>query len=51
MQRKKGAYYGTWEEWVTDKKNYEEEAVGFEIEYGTKHKSERKEGASNRIMK
>ena len=29
----KGAYYGTREEWITDKKNQEEEAVDFEIEY------------------
>ena len=51
MQRKKGAYYGTSEEWVTDKKNDEEEVVDLETEYGTKHKSQQKEGASNRIMK
>ena len=31
----KGAYYGTREEWITDKKNQEEEAVDFEIEYDT----------------
>ena len=38
----KGAYYGTMEEWVTDKKNEEEEeAVDFEIEYGTRHKSQK----------
>ena len=35
----KGAYYGTREEWIKDKKNEEEEAVGFEIEYDTRHKS------------
>ena len=48
----RGAYYGTREEWVTDKKNEEEEAVDFETEYGTKHKSEKKKKrTSNRIMK
>ena len=46
----KGAYYGTREEWITDKKNEEEEAVDFEIEYDTRHKSQKKQGASNRIM-
>ena len=48
---KKGAYYGTREEWVTDKKNDEEGTVDFEIEYGTRHKSQQKDRASNRIMK
>ena len=38
---KKGAYYGTREEWITDKKN-EEEAVDFEIEYDTRHKTKKK---------
>ena len=47
----KGAYYGTREEWLTDKKNKEEEAVDFEIEYDTRHKSKETQGASNRIMK
>ena len=47
----KGAYYGTREEWTTDKKNEEEEAVDFEIEYDTRNKSKKKQGASNRIMK
>ena len=37
----KGAYYGTREEWITDKKN-EEEAVDFEVEYDTGHKSQKK---------
>ena len=47
----KGAHDGSREEWITDKKNKEEEAVDFEIEYGTRHKSQKKQGASNRIMK
>ena len=48
----KRAYYGTREEWITDKKNEEEEeAVDFEIEYGTRNKSQKKQGASNRVMK
>ena len=38
----KGAYYGTREEWITDKKNEEEEAVEFEVEYDTRHKSQKK---------
>ena len=47
----KRAYYGTREERLTDKKNEEEEAVDFKIEYGTRHKSQQKQGASNRIIK
>ena len=50
MQGKKGMYYRTTKEWVTDKKN-DVETVDFEIEYGTRHKSQQKEGASNRITK
>ena len=46
----KGAYCGTREESITDKKNEEEEAVDFEIEYDARHKSQKKQGASNRIM-
>ena len=38
----KGAYYGTREERITDKKNEEEEAVDFETEYETRHKSQKK---------
>ena len=48
---KKRAYYGTGKEWVTGKKNKEEEAVDFEIEHGTRHKRQQKQGASNRLMK
>ena len=47
----KGTYYGTREEWITDKKNEQEEAVDFEIKYGTRHESQKKQGVSNRIMK
>ena len=47
----KEAYYGTREEWITDKKNEEEEAVDFEIEYDTRHKSQKKQESSNRIKK
>ena len=47
----KGAYYGTREECLTDKKNEEGEAVDFKIEYDTRHKSKKTQGASNRIMK
>ena len=48
----KRASYGTREEWVTDKKNEEEEeAMEFEIEYGTRHKNQQKQGTSNRMMK
>ena len=43
-------YYGTREEWV-DNENEEEETVDFETEYGTRHKSQKKQGVSNRIMK
>ena len=47
----KEAYYGTREEWITDKKNEEEETVDFEIEYDTRHKSQKKQESSNRIKK
>ena len=46
-----GAYHGTREKWITDNKNEEEEAVDFETEYCTRHKSQKKQGASTRIMK
>ena len=46
----KRAYYETREEYVTDKKNEEEEAVDFEIEHGTRHKSQQNQGAIDRIM-
>ena len=46
----KRTYYGTREEWVTDKKNGKEEAVGFETEYDTRIKRQQKQRASNRII-
>ena len=45
----KRQYYGTREEWVTDKRNQEQEAVDFEIKYDTWHNSQQKQGASNPI--
>ena len=46
----KRTYYGTREEWVTDKKNGKGETVDFEIKYSTGHKSQQKQRASNRII-
>ena len=37
----KEGYYGTREEYITDNKNDEEEAVDFEIKYVTRHKSQK----------
>lgn len=44
------AHYVTTEEWGTDKKN-NEEAVDFEMEHGSRHKSQQKQEAKNIIMK
>ena len=51
MRRLTQERIGSREKWITDKENKKEEAVDFETEYGTRHKSQKKQGASNRIMK